>query len=268
MVDPQNWLQVARSLALTLEPTLLEQSQSAIAEIKTDGSLVTSADRWADETICATLRREFPTYGILAEESHQTLPDTDFCWVIDPIDGTTNFARGIPAWGVSIGLLYCGTPVFGFIHLPPLQQTFHGYYSGTTGLELPNGSWLNDRPIHASREPLTGQHFFSVCTRSIEKIVHPFPCKIRMLGAATYNFLTVALGSCLGAVEATPKLWDIAAAWAIVRASGATWQFLGELATDEVFPLTAHRDYLNQAFPSIIVARSELLDQFTPQINL
>lgn len=261
--------QFADRLARETGAAIQRDYASVIPEIKPDGSLVTRADRFADAKLHAAIRAEFPDHGILTEEGDRTLPDTDFCWIVDPIDGTTNFTRSIPVWGVSLGLLYHGTPVFGLVHFPPLSQTFYGSYPGDTGLDLPTVAFLNGEPIHAAQDDLSGQHFFSVCTRSVDKVRHPLPCKVRMLGASTYNFLTVALGSCLGAIEATPKIWDIAAVWPIVCASGATWRFLDTTGeTIKRFPLVAERDYTNETFPALALARPEFYAAFADRLEL
>jgi myo-inositol-1(or 4)-monophosphatase len=95
---------------------LLTEFGQAQAVEKADGSLVTRSDRWADETLRQAIQQAFPTHGVLSEEVEHIFPEQDWCWVIDPIDGTTNFARGIPLWGISLGLLYRGTPVFGHVY--------------------------------------------------------------------------------------------------------------------------------------------------------
>src|SRR4028118_753701 len=125
------------------------------ASEKADGSLVTQADRWADEEIRNAIATHFPNHGILSEEAEHTFPDTEWCWIIDPLDGTTNFTRGIPLWGISIALLYRGTPVFGYVHFPPVNQTFHGYWRGSSELDVPTGAFLNNQPIHSSDDSPT-----------------------------------------------------------------------------------------------------------------
>ncbi|SKB11225.1 Inositol monophosphate family protein [Planktothrix sp. PCC 11201] len=229
---------------------------------KADGSLVTQSDQWADQEIRTRIANTFPDHGVISEEAEHIFPNTDWCWVIDPLDGTTNFARGIPIWGISLGLLYQGTPVFGLIHLPPLQQTFHGFWFGSSGLTGPAGAFLNCKPIHASSDALSSNHFFNLCSRSIAIAPH-LPCKIRMLGMAAYNFLTVAVGATLGGVEATPKIWDIAGSWVIVKAAGAVWYPL----STEPFPLEIGRNYGTQSYPTLVVSQAELLSVFQPLAN-
>ena len=243
---------------------LLEAFGSATAEQKADGSLVTEYDKWSDAELCDRIRQTFPDHGILSEEAEHTFPDTDWCWVIDPIDGTTNFTRGVPLWGISLGLLYKGTPVFGHVYIPTIGEHFHGYWPGESGLEMPSGAFINGEEIHTAPDMPSGSHFFSLCARSIKVLQKPFPCKIRMLGVATYNLLTVASGVSLGAVEATPKIWDIAAVWAIAQAAGASWV---QLNGKNAFPLIVGKDYSTFPFPTL-VTRPDLVEKFEPLVNV
>ncbi len=245
---------------------LLADFGSAQASEKADGSLVTQSDKWADDTLRKCILMAFPDHGVLSEEAEHTFPGTEWCWIIDPIDGTTNFTRGIPLWGISLGLLYHGTPVFGYVYLPPLNYAVHGYWSGSSGLEMPSGAYLNGQPIHASADQPSPNHFFSLCARSTHILqAGAFPCKVRMLGIATYNLLMVAMGTALGGVEATPKIWDIAAVWAIAHAAEAVWVPLDDLP---IFPLQSGQDYGKRAFPTLVVSRAELVAVFQPRVAL
>ncbi|BAZ29504.1 inositol monophosphatase [Cylindrospermum sp. NIES-4074] len=230
---------------------------------KADGSLVTKADKWADQEIRDAIASNFSGYGILTEESDHIFPGTEWCWVIDPLDGTTNFTRGIPIWSISLGLLYQGTPIFGYVYAPPLNQAFHGFWPGKSGLTTPTGAFLNHRPIHTSTDAPSGNHFFNLCSRSTSIIQPGFPCKQRMLGVASYNFLMVATGAALGGLEATPKVWDIAGAWVIVQAAGGSWISL----KSEPFPLTPGEDYGDRSFPTLAMSRPELVPVFTPFVE-
>ncbi|MEL6468135.1 MAG: inositol monophosphatase family protein [Cyanobacteria bacterium J06623_4] len=243
---------------------LMNAFGSATAEEKSDGSLVTKYDKWADAELRDRLSTAFPDHGLLSEEAEHIFPDTDWCWVIDPIDGTTNFTRGVPLWGISLGLLYRGTPVFGHVFVPPVNQHFHGFWPGDSGLAMPTGAFVNGDRIQVATDAPSGSHLFSLCARSIKVLHKPFPCKIRMLGVATYNILTVASGVSLGAVEATPKIWDIAAVWAITQAAGAGWTLLGKT---EGFPLTVGKDYSSTPFPSL-VTRPDLVSTFEPLVSV
>ena len=234
------------------------------ATSKADGSLVTQADQWADRNLTEAIAAQFPEHGVLTEETAHRFPDTDWCWIIDPIDGTTNFTRGVPLWGISLGLLYRGTPVFGFIHLPKLEQSFHGFWYGDSGLTGPSGAYLNQQPIHTSADPPSHNHLFNLCARSTSVLKQPFPCKIRMIGVASYNILLVAAGAALGGVEATPKIWDIAAAWVILQAAGGVYV---PLEPEPIFPLTVGQDYGSRPFPCLAVSRPELVPEFKPLVE-
>merc|ERR1712054_572581 len=118
--------------------TLMEKAGNVSPTSKEDGSLVTESDRWADQTIREAIAEQFP--------------EQDWCWIVDPIDGTTNFTRGVPIWAISLGLTYRGTPVFGFVYLPPLKQSFYGYWYGETGLSGPTGAYRDGQPITTSDE--------------------------------------------------------------------------------------------------------------------
>lgn len=262
MTDWQRIVDTAEAVTAQVGAQLLKDFGSATAEEKDDGSLVTQSDKWADGELRRQLQLAFPDHGVLSEEGSHIFPESDWCWIIDPIDGTTNFTRGVPLWGVSLGLLYRGTPVFGHVYIPPLGQRFHGYWLAESGLEGPGGAFLNGEPMHTSTAAPAGSQFFSLCARSTAVLQKPFPCKIRMLGVATYNLLTVAAGISLGAVEATPKIWDIAAVWVITQAAGADWTPL----TGKIFPLAVGRDYGQQPFPTLVSSRAALTEQFQPLV--
>lgn len=243
---------------------LLKDFANLEPSLKADGSLVTKADQWADSEIRKAIANCFPTHGVLTEETEHIFPDKEWCWVIDPIDGTTNFTRGIPLWGISIGLLYQGTSVFGFVHFPQINQTYHGYYYGDTGLTGPKGSYLNKAPISTSDGQANFNYIFNICARSTKILTKPFPCKIRLIGVVSYNISLVSCGAALGAVEATPKIWDIAGVYPILKGAGG--EFV-HLQPQPVFPLIVGENYGNKGFPCLSVARKELITEFKPYVS-
>lgn len=259
----QQILTFAESTTARVGTQLLQAVGQAQAQEKTDGSLVTQFDQWADAELRQSIQAAFPEHGVLSEEVEHIFPDREWCWIIDPIDGTTNFARGIPLWAISLGLLYRGTPVFGHVYVPSLAHSFHGFWYGNSGLTGPTGAFLNHQPIHTSTAAPSGNQFFSLCARSTQVLQNPVPCKIRMMGVATYNLLTIATGAALGGVEATPKIWDIAAVWAIVQAADGVWLSLGP----EPFPLQPGTDYGSCSYPTLVVSRPELVDTFLPLVQ-
>ena len=259
-----NVLLLAREQTTRIGTQLMQDFAQVQARTKSDGSLVTRSDEWADRELRGAISNRFPDHGLLTEEGDRTFPGTDWCWAIDPIDGTNNFARGIPVWGTSMALMYRGTPVFGYLNIPPLQQAFYGYYQAKPLLAtLPaNSAYMNERPIRPSSDSISRHHFFSVCSRSWAAVTQ-LPCKRRMLGAAAYNLSSVALGSTLGALEATPKIWDIAAAWVIVHGAGAAWL---PLDGKTLFPLRPGQDYVSTNYPTLVASRPELVPEFKDAI--
>ena len=259
-----NWDQIfdfAQSITTEVGAKILQESGQVQPDEKSDGSLVTRCDRWSDDRIREAIAEKFPDHGVLSEEVSHVYPDREWCWIIDPIDGTTNFTRGIPLWAISMGLLYKGTPVFGYVYLPTLDHALYGYWNAP-GHD--NGAFLNGKPIQTRPEGPAPSQCFSFCARSLGVLQKPFPCKIRMLGVASYNILSVATGTLIGAVEATPKIWDIAGVWPIVHAAGGDWTALDE---KPIFPLTVGNDYGDRAYPTLVVNQSQWVNDLKPLIQ-
>ncbi|MCM1984814.1 inositol monophosphatase family protein [Lyngbya confervoides] len=259
-----DWEQVfhfAETITREVGGQILKDYGQVQADEKSDGSLVTRCDRWSDDRIRRALTQTFPDHGVLSEEVSHIFPVQDWCWVVDPIDGTTNFTRGIPLWAISLGLLYQGTPVFGYVYVPPLDHAIYGYWQAP-GQE--DGAFLNGHPIHTRAAAPAANQCFSLCARSIGLLRRPFPCKVRMLGVASYNLLGVALGSLVGAVEATPKIWDIAGVWPILQAAGASWIPLDD---QPPFPLMPGHNYRDRPFPTLVVNQPDWIDQFQTLIQ-
>lgn len=243
---------------------LVTKFAKVAATHKADGTLVTQADQWTDQELRDRLAERFPEHGVLTEETEHIFPANDWCWIIDPIDGTTNFTRGIPIWGISLGLLYRGTPVYGYVHFPLLNQSFWGYWLQDSGLTGPEGAYLNGELIETSQDEPSLNHVFTLCSRSTDIMSKPFPCKFRLVGVTSYNILLVASGTALGGVEKTPKIWDIAGAWPILRAAGGLFIFLDPQTE---FPLTIGENYGDCPFPCLSVSRPELVDVFKPLVS-
>ncbi len=266
MIEPvlQDAFGFSQNLTKRVGETLTTQFGRVSAEHKPDESLVTESDQWADEQIRNAIASHFPNHGVVTEETVHIYPDKEWCWVIDPIDGTTNFTRGIPVWGISMGLLYRGSPVFGYVHFPILQQSFHGYWLTGSGLQGENGAYRNEEAIQTSPDDPSQSHLFSLCARSNSVYQQPLPCKTRQVGVCTYSFLLVAGGAALGAFEAIPKVWDLAAVCAIVQGAGG--KFI-PLTPTSVFPLQAGVDYGKKPLPTLVVSRGDLVPVFQPLVE-
>lgn len=182
------------------------------SDIKPDGTLITSCDRWSDATLVEGLSQIAPGEGVLSEEGSQFVPDSSAYWVVDPLDGTTNFAAGIPYWAISVARFVDGQPMEAFLDVPSLRQRI----VAIRGM----GVQRNGKPLTNQMRHAVASGCVSLCSRSIRVLQRrpeqPFPGKIRLLGVASLNLVSVAIGQTVAALEATPKIWDLAAAWLIL----------------------------------------------------
>ncbi len=215
------------------------------ASNKPDGSLITSCDLWSDKTIVDGLSSIAPDEGVLSEEGGKSIPHTKAFWIVDPLDGTTNFAAGIPFWSISVARFVDNKPESSFLIIPTLKKKFVSIKG--------KGVWLNNHKI----DPKQNNHqseCISLCSRSIKilqkKPSSTFPGKIRLLGVSSLNLTSVAMGQTYGAIESTPKIWDIAAAWLLLEELNCSIEWLetdpsnlvpGQNLSDVNFPLIASR---------------------------
>ena len=215
------------------------------ASSKSDGSLITSCDLWCDKKIVDGLASIVPDEGVLSEEGGKSIPNTKAYWVVDPLDGTTNFAAGIPYWSISVARFVDGKPQSSFLIIPTLKKKFVSIKG--------QGVWLNNQKIDPKQNNQQSE-CVSLCSRSI-KILQKnpnsvFPGKIRLLGVSSLNLTSVAMGQTYGAIESTPKIWDIAAAWLLLEELNCSIQWLktdplnlvsGQDLSEVNFPLIAGR---------------------------
>ena len=229
------------------------------ASNKADGSLITSCDLWSDKTIVNGLGEIAPEEGVLSEEGGKSIPNTKAYWVVDPLDGTTNFAAGIPYWSISVARFVNGKPESSFLIIPTLKKKFVSIKG--------KGVWLNNQKI----DPNNNNHqseCISLCSRSI-KILQKnpntvFPGKIRLLGVSSLNLTSVAMGQTFGAIESTPKIWDIAAAWLLLEELNCSIDWL-EINPLNLFP---GQDLSEVNFPLIAGKSKEKIEILKPWGNL
>lgn len=228
------------------------------AEFKPDKTMVTEADLAADRFITQKIRRNFPEDAIVCEESSHFIDDPQLTtWVVDPLDGTTNFGLGLAIWGISIARLVNGYPELGTLYFPRLNEL----YTTRRG----NGAYMNNRQISVrAPNPAQPMSFFACCSRSYRTFNINIPYKSRILGSSTYTFSMVARGSALLGLDATSKIWDLAAAWLLVEeAGGAMSIFEGSSA----FPLSPNVDYSTTSYTVLAAATPQLLDMGSQRIQ-
>jgi myo-inositol-1(or 4)-monophosphatase len=227
-----------------------------VSDFKADGTLITACDRWSDQTLVEGLARLYPGEGVLSEEGQQTVPESSAYWVVDPLDGTTNFAAGIPYWAISLARFEQGRPVLAVLDVPPLRQRI----VAAAG----QGAWRNGKRLDLPSRLTHPAGCASLCSRSIgvlQKLPQQrFPGKIRMLGVASLNLVSVAMGQTIAALEATPKIWDLAAAWLVLSELGCSLQWL--LASPEA--IAAGTDLGAADFPVLAADQQSTLQRFMP----
>ena len=188
---------------------------------KKRGDPVTTADRLSEEFLASTIREKFPQHGILSEEGGALYKsDSPFVWVLDPLDGTSNFMNGLPLFAISIGVLWKGQPVAGSIYVPVSHRATAGVYHACLG----KGAHLNGEKIEVAREP-SGRplseipsHFGSQFRLSGESRREPL--EVRNLGSIALELAMTAGGVFQFALFGSPKLWDVAAGVLLIKEAG------------------------------------------------
>ncbi|MEK7632098.1 MAG: inositol monophosphatase family protein [Patescibacteria group bacterium] len=190
------------------------------AEKKADATPVTIADREAEALIKEMLHKHFPHYGFLGEESGKAASSDDTVWVVDPIDGTKNFIRHIPLFGILIGLMKKGVCTLGVSNVPGMQEKLWG--------KLGVGAFMNGVPIQVSDVATLQESTVSLGgmkklvamngERGLKTLIEQ-AARIRAFGD-TYPYNLVASGRLEAVVEVGIKIWDIAALVAIIEAAG------------------------------------------------
>lgn len=229
------------------------------AQRKADDTVVTQADLAADRLITEAIQKSYPSDAIITEEQSTALEgDPRPTWVVDPLDGTTNFSLGIPIWGVSIARLVNGWPTVGVVYFPLLDEC----YSAQLGL----GAFYNGAPlVITSLAPSDQrQQAFACCARTYLYYNVNVPYKYRIFGSAAYNLCCVARGAALVSFDTVAKLWDIAAAWLIVNEAGGT---VGCLNGETPFPAVPGNNFLTHSFPTLGAANPEMLTTTRQQIK-
>lgn len=219
-----------------LKQTLMDATRAGAAEIvrffnkeftisNKEGvnNLVTEADHAAEKAILDVIRKNFPEHHILSEETGEIVQDSQYKWLIDPIDGTVNFAHGIPLNCVSIGIEKDGDMLLAAVFNPHMNE----FYFAEKG----KGATLNDKPIKVSEESrtiksclVTGFPYtyinipngpLEIFDRFIRKGV-----PVRRLGSAAIDLCWVAAGRFDGFYEHKLEPWDSAAGYLIVEEAG------------------------------------------------
>jgi myo-inositol-1(or 4)-monophosphatase len=246
---PEGALDFAREQARAHGARLLELGGSFTTSTKSDGTLVTSLDIETDRALRAAILARYPGHEVLSEEGERSFAGREWCWVVDPIDGTTNFSRGFPVWGVLIGLLHFGDPVMGVATFPALGDQLYAARG--------QGAWRNGARIHTAAETaLRANQLFAMCSRTNKRGAPRWPAKTRLAGSTGFDLCMVAAGACVGALDTAVHVWDIAATWPIITEAGGCAQALPDGA---IFPLQPGKDYSEVRYTVMVACRPEMM---------
>ena len=219
-----------------LKPALLEAIEVGAAELKKyfegdfkisskEGinNLVTEADHASEKAILSVIKRHFPGHHILSEEIGEIIQDSNYKWIIDPIDGTVNFAHGIPLCGVSIAIEKEGEMIMAAVYAPLLHEMYFA--------EKGKGATVNDKRIVVSNETtviksclVTGFPYTYINMPNgpldvFQKLIRG-GVPVRRLGSAAIDLCWVACGRFDGFYEHKLEAWDSAAGYLIVEEAG------------------------------------------------
>ena len=186
-------------------------------------NLVTEADHASDKAIQDVIKKAFPDHGIISEETAEVISESEYKWIIDPIDGTINFANGIPICCVSIGLEHNGKMLMGAVYNPILKEFFFA--------EKGKGATLNGKKISVSNKddvlrsclvtgfPYTYLDQPNGPLQAFERLIRR-GIPVRRLGSAAIDLCWVAAGRFDGFYEHQLNAWDSAAGFIIVEEAG------------------------------------------------
>jgi myo-inositol-1(or 4)-monophosphatase len=236
----QLWQSTAETLARSAG-TLIRQLLTSPRQIQSKGfrDVVTDADFAAQQLITNGLREQFPDHGFLAEEENPDLPsEGPVQWLIDPIDGTSNYSRGIPNFCVSIAALVNDKVVVGVIYDPMSDELFSA--------RRQHGCTLNGVPIQTSNTPDLAEAILAIdlgrqhhirqrSTETFLRLVHNVR-SLRMIGSSALTMAWVAAGRIDGHLSYQLSAWDIAAGSLLIQEAG------GRITTADNQPLVLGRE--------------------------
>ena len=217
-------MKAARAAARSLLKDFREVENLQVSS-KSAGDFVSRADITAETIIRDMLTEARPTYGWLGEESDEVAgEDPTRRWIVDPLDGTTNYLHALPHWAISIALEHRGKIVSGVVYDPTKDEMF--------AAEKGAGAWMNDarirvsdrrhmsESIYATGLPFSGRADLPDTLKDLAQLL-PACAGVRRWGAASLDLSYVACGRYDGFWERNLKLWDVAAGLIIAREAGA-----------------------------------------------
>jgi myo-inositol-1(or 4)-monophosphatase len=249
MTRESRLLDVAIELAKEAGRALLDSFGAAqVIDKKGDNSnVVTAADRASERIIVQGIRQRYPGHSIIAEETGCDLRDSEYTWVVDPLDGTSNYAAGIPWFGVLICVLRGNDPVAGVLHTPENGAVY--------AAEAGAGAYRNEKRISVTQTTKLADVLWAYgmdggadeleAERNIATLARIL-CRVRNVRATNslIDAAYIADGRLGGMLNQNTRLWDIAAPMLIVQEAGGLYtDVTGAPLSIEVSPAAASREY-------------------------
>lgn len=217
-----------------------------------DSDVVTIADKESEASIIAAIHLHFPSHGIISEESGKEHESREWRWVIDPLDGTTNFAMGLPAFCVSIALERSKETVLGVVYAPYLEECFYA----VKGM----GAWLNGNPIHCSDKSKLSKAVVATGMpydrndnpdNNLAEICRMALCVrgIRRMGSAAIDLCYTAAGFFDAYWELNLNRWDISAGQLVAAEAGV---LIESIRTNRNHSILASNPYLYSEMKNVL----------------
>ncbi|OGL79472.1 hypothetical protein A3E39_00555 [Candidatus Uhrbacteria bacterium RIFCSPHIGHO2_12_FULL_60_25] len=227
--NEKHWLSIATNAVRAGERVLLRHfnvNHTQKYGFKKFHEIVTEADKRSNDAIIKVLKQLSPDIPVLSEEGgtidERAAPRADLAWVLDPLDGTTNYAARLPLWGISLALVRRGHPILGVISLPVLKHRYHAVKGG--------GAWMGRVRLHTSKTRDLADSIGLLCFgydggsyrryRRIEPTLTEKSRSTRKLGAAVVESTWVASGRADYAILNGVHDWDVAAGTLLVTEAG------------------------------------------------
>ena len=212
--------EAVRGLTRQAGGLVLDRFGRATVDFKGDESMVTDVDVAVQAWLERQITTAFPADLVVGEEGFDgtvARPDARYVWVIDPIDGTNNYGRGMPGFSVSVGVLRDGVIVGGAVYDPLGGQLFTAWAG--------QGAWVNDRRLRVRHAPLDARSMFAIRTPYADGVPEAVTgwlrrYRLRRSGSTALQLCYVALGAIAFMYDHRTSLWDIAGAAAVVLEAG------------------------------------------------
>lgn len=190
-------------------------------KVKFEDNLVSKADLECEKKILSIIKSKYPKHSIISEECGEKKTDSDYRWIIDPLDGTHNYLYGLDMFGVCVALQYKKEIIIGVIYLPNFNQLYVA--------EKGKGAFLNGKRIHVSKTAKLKkamllydgglQRSKKIKLKALGKLIDSV-FRVRILGAACVNLASIAAGNADIYTEHSTNPWDIGAGLLIVQEAG------------------------------------------------